>query len=199
MNQVDFQFKEEEPEEAIIDALRTLRPRNPRIDLAAIDSAVLAVKPADRDLPAEWDAGFSRRHLAVAWWSGLAAGVAITFLAMQLLVVSHLRTKIVQLEPAAIQSEDPPREHRLPEGGTTVNTPAVDWNRILNSPDLSVGSYRLGLDRLIHTHVTALDRIDFPMTQNSDSKSGQIELEIDPPKSQTNRLQLLEQLQGEVY
>lgn len=63
-----------------IERLKALKPRSPKLDWDVIHFARISV---DSDRTLEASSRSTRIPPSVAWWSGLAAGVAITYFAMQ--------------------------------------------------------------------------------------------------------------------
>ncbi|MFN7736636.1 MAG: hypothetical protein ACK52S_06310 [Pirellula sp.] len=137
-------------EDALVDALKSVKPRAPRIDWDAIrgvhiseEATLTTTNPAKIPL-------YANGSRALTLCSGMAVGAAITFVAMQWMVLSDLRAKLERLEQIAPATA--PKSTGLQDIKTRDNLvaePAFDWNGLLDTPNLSVGSYRGLPDRLV--------------------------------------------------
>ena len=194
-----------------VDALRSLMPRTPRLDWDAIRSAQVAEESDATTIKPSIVSRTSNGPHAVAWWSGMAAGAAIMFCAMQWFVLSDLRAKIERLEQSTSAVERTARE--IPPVTTIENDRGIAVTEssfavdLLREPtNLSVGSYRRRSDWLV-----AL-RARHPRNESSnsvslvDSTHAQIENksvldrdENDPVEPPLNRLRLQKELQREIY
>lgn len=186
--------------------LKSLKPRAPQLDWDAIHAARtedLAATTAIRPTPA---AARPRIGPAVAWWSGLAAGAAITFFTMQWLVLNDLRTKLDRLEQTAQRSTSEPA--KLPSSHTSKPSSlahAVDFQELFDRTQLTVGSVRGNANRLIHTHASASDseRASPDANMPSDSKRDVAPVRADgqfPPEAPlSNHWLLLKELKQAVH
>jgi hypothetical protein len=183
-------------------ALKALRPRSPQLDWEAIRAATVAEPTSSAFVPFP-----ERVPRAVAWWSGVAAGAAITFLAMQWFVVSDLKIKVVQLEQTAGKNPSSSLKTQVASESDIAGLGSVwDPNAILNGPNLSVGSYRGHPARWVHTRSNSetpdsnpVPRFDEPTPTENENSRGTSDRETDPPEPEKNRVRLLKELQREIY
>ncbi|MBU6239026.1 MAG: hypothetical protein KGQ51_14480 [Planctomycetes bacterium] len=191
----------------LVDSLRILKPRVPRLDWDAIRAAQLetdATIPASTPCPPQFS---SAARIAVAWWSGMAAGVAITFFAMQWFVLRDLRAQVAQLEQTVIATTKKNVESSSAQATIIVNTGNfLDLNALLDTPNLSVGSYRWPIDRMVYVRSKSLamestskSAIDDATGPQSTDTSGNRDPKIEPAEPPVNRLQWIKDLQREVY
>jgi hypothetical protein len=137
----------------------------------------------------------------------MAAGVAITFFAMQWFVLRDLRAQVAQLEQTIIASTERSAENSLANERTFSRTETyLDLNALLDGPNLSVGSYRGPIDRLVHVRPkfpaiesSSVSGMDEATVSNSMTTPRNRDLEMDPEQSTVSRLQLIKDLQREVY
>ncbi len=178
-----------------VERLRALKPRTPQLDWEAIhsarssdDSNPTQTPPASVVLPI-------RVRPAVAWWSGLVAGVAITFFAMQWFVLSELRSELYELKQTARgATSESTKIQTAVERSDPPTASLVDINSILDRSDLSVGSYRGYGKRMVHTSASSEES---PSIDNRSQASGP--LELDRPEPTANRLLLLQELKQVVH
>jgi hypothetical protein len=183
-------------------ALKALRPRSPHLDWEAIRAATVAEPTPSAIVPFP-----ERVPRAVAWWSGVAAGAAITFLAMQWFVVSDLKIQVTQLEQSAGGNLSPSLKAQVAnEPDIAVFGSVWDPNAILNGPNLSVGSYRGYPTRWVHARSKSgmpeshpAPRFDEPTPTENENSRGTSERKTDPPEPEKNRVRLLKELQREIY
>lgn len=207
MNDPNQGPEQSEHDNKLVDSLRKVKPRAPRLDWDAIRAAGLET---DATIPAS-NPGLLRvsstARIAVAWWSGMAAGVAITFFAMQWLVLHDLQAKIAQLEQTVIATSERTIENPTTMAPiiTDMGTP-YDLNALLDTPNLSVGSYRGPIDRLVYDgskslamESTSKSASDDATGPKSTDTSGNRDSEIDRLEPTVNRLQLIKDLQREIY
>jgi len=191
----------------LVDSLRTLKPRVPRLDWDAIRAAQLetdAAIPASTPYPPQFS---SAARIAVAWWLGMAAGVAITFFPMQWFVLRDLRAQVAQLEQTVIATTEKNIESSSAQATIIVNTGNfLDLNALLDTPNLSVGSYRGPIDRMVCVRSKSLamestskSAIDDATGLQSTDTSGNRDPKIEPAEPPVNRLQWIKDLQREVY
>lgn len=135
--------KDYEAQDERVARLKALQPRAPQLDWNAIQAARIS----DEANPVQVVPAFGLRPIrirpAVAWWSGLAAGAAIAFVAMHWFVVRELRSELSQLKQATGETAPANNNQR----STDQHAPPalaglVDFGSILERSDLSVGSYR---------------------------------------------------------
>jgi hypothetical protein len=186
--------------------LKSLKPRAPRLDWDAIQAAHADACTATTSLRPASAAAPLRVGPAVAWWSGLAAGAAITFLAMQWLVLNDLRSRLDLLEQSARRSTSnttkiQPSLESKPSGIVQ----AVDFHDLLDRTNLTVGSVRGSQNRLIHAHASSSEsdrsssHTNVPSASTSDDLPVRVEGEIAPEVSSVNRLLLLRELKQAVH
>ncbi|MFN6129697.1 MAG: hypothetical protein ACK6DC_09940 [Planctomycetota bacterium] len=183
-------------------ALKSLRPRSPQLDWEAIRAATVAEPSPSAIVPFP-----ERIPRAVAWWSGVAAGTAITFLAMQWFIVSDLKIKVTQLEQIAGRNPSPSAKTQVANDSDIAVFGSVwDLNAILNGPNLSVGSYRGHPTRWVHARSKsevaesiAVPRFDEPTPSENENPRGTRDRETDPSEPEKNRVRLLKELQREIY
>jgi len=190
-----------------VDELRALQPRAPQLNWDAIRSAHGTQESTLLQSVSVSVASPARIRPAVAWWSGLAAGAAITFFTMQWLVLSDLRAQLHQLEQTARTTS--PKSPRVPdalERPTRGTESMVDIHALLDDPSLTVGSYRGRENRWVYAHSDS-SRIERSIrsapknpSQSTDTDSRSVEdLEVSPSESSANQLLLLRELQRVVF
>jgi|GEM_PF-6426325 len=207
MNEPIDESNAHEFENEIVDSLKKLKPRACRIDWDAIRSAqgaadvqIPAVQRTPRALPARW-------QRAGAWWSGLAVGVAITFLSMHWIVLRELRTKIERLEQAAIATAPRASGNLSANEQSLANSrSAFDVNALLDAPNFSVGSSRVRADRLVSTlsipkrsEPASAAGFDDSLGPESGNTAGDQDPQADRRDPAVSPLQLLRELQHEFY
>jgi hypothetical protein len=137
----------------------------------------------------------------------MAAGVAITFFAMQWFVLRDLRAQVAQLEQTVIATTEKNIESSSAQATIIVNTGNFsDLNALLDTPNLSVGSYRGPIDRMVYVRSKSLameptskSAIDDATGLQSTDTSGNRDPKIEPAEPPLNRLQWIKDLQREVY
>jgi hypothetical protein len=192
-------------------SLKSLKPRAPRLDWEAIHSAQSAEVSANPRIKPSFVSLTIKGQRAVAWWSGVAAGAAISFCAMQWFVLSELKAKIERLEQSTSETErtapgtQPSGEFESARKITvTESSFAVD---LLREPtNLSVGSYRQRSDWLVALSARHPRNESSTSVSLEDSTHAQIENksmldhdENDPVEPPLNRLRLQKELQREIY
>ncbi len=185
--------------------LKSLKPRAPRLDWNAIQAAhaverntAMSLRPASAAAPLRFGP-------AVAWWSGLAAGAAIMFVAMHWLVLNDLRSRLDLLEQSARSStSNPTKVQPSLESKPSGIVQAVDFYDLLDRTSLTVGSIRGNQNRLIHAHANSSEsdrtfsQTNVPSASTSDELPVRGEGEIAPEVSSVNRLLLLRELKQAV-
>lgn len=190
-----------------VDELKALKPRAPQLNWDAIRSAHSTQESILLQSASVPVASPAHIRPAVAWWSGLAAGAAITFFTMQWLVLNDLRAQLHQLEQTAKTTS--PKSPHFPdavERPTRGTESTVDIHTLLDEPRLSVGSYRGRENRWVYSHSDS-SRIERSLraasknpSQSTDTDSRSVEdLEVSPPESSANQLLLLRDLQRVVF
>ncbi len=207
MNESNHTPNHREFDNKLVDSLRTLKPRPPRLDWDAIraahdaeDSASSSAKPSSIFMLA------SGRHL-VAWCSGMAAGVAITFFAMQWLVLNDLRAKVERLERTANgAAKSTTSNPSLNDRGIAGTRSAFDVNLLLDAPNLSAGSYRGPSDRFVHASPFAGGAVPLSSANLDDGSRSQYQPatkttagESDSVDRATDRFRLQQDLQRDIY
>jgi len=207
MNEPNQGPEQSEHDNKLVDSLRTVKPRAPRLDWDAILAAGLET---DATIPAS-NPGLLRvsstARIAVAWWSGMAAGVAITFFAMQWFVLHDLRAKVAQFEQTVSATTEKSIESPSAQATIIANSGRLfDLNALLDTPNLSVGSYRGPMDRLVYVRSKSLatesiskSAIDDATGPKSTDTSVNRDPDIDRLEPTVNRLQLIKDLQREIY
>ncbi len=207
MNEPQHDSTDHEFGNDLVDTLKTLKPRAPRLDWDAIHAAQLADETTTRP-PNSGPLRFpATARFAVAWWSGMAVGVAITFFAMQWFVLNDLRNKVERLEQAANATAKPTTGNPWFNDRTIAGTEsAFDFNLLLDAPNLSVGSYRELSERLVYARRFATgsepsSSADLDHTSGTPIKPSAVTetAESEPAGRATNRLRLQQELQREIY
>jgi hypothetical protein len=192
-------------------SLKSLKPRAPRLDWEAIHSAQRAEVASTPRIKPSFFSLTNNGQRAVSWWSGVAAGAAIMFCAMQWFVLSELKAKIERLEQSASATErtalgmQPSVEvESARKIAVTESSFALDLGR--EPTNLSVGSHRWRSDWFVAS------RARHPRNESSSSvsledstdaqkanKSVLDRYENDPVEPPLNRLRLQKELQREIY
>lgn len=194
-----------------IDALKSLKPRAARLDWDAIQSALDREESAIPAQPTPRIGITDRIPKTVAWWSGMVAGAALMFFAMQWFVLRDLAAKIERLEQSARQAQ--PSSPKTSFAKASVNDPAIqdaepliDVNALLETPNLTVGSFRRGRDRLVvarsmlpGSEASSSVNLDEASPTQTESAPATGHREADPPEPAMNRLRLQKELQRDIY
>jgi hypothetical protein len=185
----------------LIEALRLLRPKSPRLDLSAIRATASNDTPRAAITPSE-PSRSKRRTSAMAWWSGVATGAAIAFAVMNWLVIGELRTKIEQLERkiAIAQSQQYQHDEYAIEDrfGGSIDSD-FDLNAILNSRNLAVGSHYARTQQWAYARTTLVaPSIEGALTNAGDMPATK-DLSVEQSDPVVNRMQLLKQLKHDIF
>jgi len=207
MNEPNHDSADHQFDHDLIDALKTLNPRAPRLDWDAIRTAQLTEEATTRPSSSHPHRFPAAARFAVAWWSGLAAGVAITFFAMQWFVLYDLRIQVERLEQTAnAKSKSTTRDPEFNDRTIAGTESVLDFNLLLDAPNLSVGSYRELSERLVYARRFATGAETSPSADLDHTSGTPIEpaavtnaIESEPAKHSTNRLRLQQDLQREIY
>jgi len=194
-----------------VDALRSLKPRTPRLDWDAIRSAQVTEESATASIKPSIVSRTSNGPHAVAWWSGMAVGAAIMFCAMQWFVLSELKAKIERLEQSTSVTERAasgiqPSVEDESAGKIAVTESSFAADLLREPTNLSVGSYRRRSDWLVALRARHPRNESSTAVSLAESTHAQIEnksvpshYENDPVEPPLNRLQLQKELQREIY
>lgn len=199
---IDHQFDHD-----LIDALKTLKPRAPRLDWGAIRTPQLAEGATTRPSSSRPLRFPTTARFAVTWWSGLAAGVAITFFAMQWFVLHDLRIKVERLEQTAnAKAKSTTLDPEFNDRTIAFTESVLDFNLLLDAPNLSVGSYRGLSEQLVYTRRLGTGAETSPSADLDHTSGTPVDpaavinaVESEPAKQSTNRLRLQQDLQREIY
>lgn len=213
MNEPNHDSTDHQFDHDLVASLKTLKPRAPRLEWNAIRVAEL-VEEATTHPPNSGPLRFpATARFAVAWWSGMAVGGAITFFAMQWFVLHDLRNKVERLQQATNETVKPTTGNPWYNDRTMYNDrtiagteSAFDINLLLDAPNLSVGSCRGLSEQLVYTRRFATGA-ETSFSAGLDPTPGTpIEpsavteaAESEPGERATNRLRLQQDLQREIY
>jgi hypothetical protein len=188
--------KDYEAQDERVARLKALQPRAPQLDWNAIQAA----RFSNDTNPVQAVPALGLRPIrirpAVAWWSGLAAGAAIAFLAMHWFVVRELRSELSQLKQATGEASTATTNNNRSTDQLAPPSMAVlmDIGSIPERSDLSVGSYRSNGHSTISTSSDAESRL----FSDAPTRARQA-LETEHSETHANRLMLLRELKQTVH
>ncbi|MBM3967590.1 MAG: hypothetical protein FJ308_21420 [Planctomycetes bacterium] len=204
--------------DAIVNSLKTNKPRAPHIEWRAIQNALDTKDSSSSSLlvPTHQPSVLAapRFRPAVAWLSGMAAGVVITLCAMQWIVLNDLSEKITRVEPAA----NGHASNTIPAQATEDRNSAgsevlLDIDKLLDGPELTAAWFHTWPLRLVHARPLSNPNestpqpksIDIPnSTGHESSRPGAItnqfdDADADHPEQLANRLLLRKELLQHVH